>query len=191
MIRECRQLNKVLGTYVKGWKPGRDGRIHATPGHWGKMFRVSWRRPNISATIQDKQEAYVASGFRRCVATTSGRTLLECDWRGIEAVLVGWFAGDQDYQRLARLGVHSFMASHMLGRPADISWSDHDLLECFREIKGTQRALYDDAKHTVHGTNYGMGPRLMADLYEMPEREAKRLQGLYFDLFPKIKLWQG
>ena len=50
--------------------------------------------------------------------------------------------------------------------------------------------MYDDAKHTVHGTNYGMGPRLMSDMYEMPEAEAKRLQSLYFDLFPKIRQWQ-
>src|SRR5216684_1040057 len=41
MIRECRQLSKVLGMYVKGWRPGADGRIHATPGFWGKMFRIS------------------------------------------------------------------------------------------------------------------------------------------------------
>jgi len=30
----------------------------------------------------------------------------------------------------------------------------------------------------------------MSDMYEMPEREAKRLQGLYFDLFPKVRQWQ-
>lgn len=187
-IRECRQLSKVLGTYVKGWRPGSDGRIHATPGFWGKMFRISWRRPNISATIQDKVEDYVAQGFRKCVATR--RMLLEADWRGIEAVLVGWFASDADYMRLARLGVHSFMASHMLGHPADVGWTDTDLSTYFKSIKRDHRKLYDDAKHTVHGTNYGMGPRLMADMYEMPESEAKRLQGLYFDLFPKVRVWQ-
>lgn len=190
MCRECRQLSKVQGTYVKGWKPGADGRIHATPGHWGKMFRISWRRPNISATIQDKQEEYIAQGFRKCVAVSGRRVLLEADWRGIEAVLVGWFAGDTEYMRLARLGVHSFMASHMLGIPADLAWSDSDLASLFRQIKGKHLKLYDDAKHTVHGTNYGMGPRLMADMYEMPEREAKRLQGLYFELFPKVRAWQ-
>jgi len=190
IVRECRQLSKVLGTYVKGWQPGRDGRIHATPGFWGRMFRISWRRPNISATIQDKQEEYVAQGFRKCVAAGAGKVILEADWRGIEAVLVGWFAGDSDYQRLARLGVHSFMASHILGRPADLAWGDESLAEAFAEIKHANRKVYDDAKHTVHGTNYGMGPRLMADMYEMSEAEAKRLQALYFDLFPKIRDWQ-
>ncbi len=190
LVRECRQLSKVQGTYVKGWKPGRDGRIHATPGHWGKMFRVSWRRPNISATIQDKQEEYIAQGFRKCVATQEGKTLLEADWKGIEAVLVGWFAGDSDYMRLARLGVHDYMGIYMSGGTVDLTLDDAVLKAMFRDFKRAHPKLRDDAKHTVHGTNYGMGPRLMSDMYEMTEKEAKRLQGLYFDLFPKIQTWQ-
>lgn len=190
MIRECRQLSKVLGTYVKGWRPGSDGRIHATPGFWGSMFRVSWRRPNISATIQDKQEAYIAQGFRKCVASSTGKLLLECDWKGIEAVLVGWFANDPDYIRLARLGVHDYMGIYMAGGTVDLGLPDADLRRLFRSFKREHPKLRDDAKHTVHGTNYGMGPRLMSDMYEMPEREAKRLQGLYFELFPKIQQWQ-
>jgi len=190
LCRECRQYSKVLGTYVKGWRPGSDGRIHSTPGFWGDMFRISWRRPNIAATIQDKQEDYVAQGFRKCVATAGNRVLLEADWRGIEAVLVGWFARDPDYQRLARLGVHSFMASHMLGRPADVSWSDEDLTAYFKEIKKGHKKIYDDAKHTIHGSNYGMGPHLLSDMYEMPLAEAKRLQDFYFGLFPRLLSWR-
>jgi len=190
MIRECKQLSKVLGTYVKGWRPGNDGRIHATPGFWGKMFRISWRRPNISATIQDKVEDYIAQGFRKCVAVPAGHVLLESDWKGIEAVLVGWFASDADYMRLARLGVHDYMGIHMAGGGVDLSLPDVELKRLFRDFKHEHPKLRDDAKHTVHGTNYGMGPRLMADMYEMPEREAKRLQGLYFDLFPKVRQWQ-
>ena len=35
-----------------------------------------------------------------------------------------------------------------------------------------------------------MTPFLMAEMYEMPLADAKRLQAMYFSLFPKIKLWQ-
>ena len=190
MVRECRQLSKVQGTYVKGWKPASDGRVHATPGFWGKMFRISWRRPNISATIQDKQEEYIAQGFRKCVATSSGRVLLESDWKGIEAVLVGWFANDMDYMRLARLGVHDYMGIYMSGGAVDLGLADSALKVLFRDFKREHPKLRDDAKHTVHGTNYGMGPRLMADMYELTEKRAKELQGLYFELFPKVREWQ-
>lgn len=190
IVRECKQLSGVLSKYVRAWKPGRDGRIHATPGHWGKMFRVSWRRPNISATIQDKQEEYIAQGFRKCVATSPGRVLLESDWKGIEAVLVGWFADDADYMRLARIGVHDYMGIYMLGGTVDLGLPDIELKKMFRDFKREHPKLRDDAKHTVHGTNYGMGPKLMSDMYEMTMKEAGRLQGLYFELFPKVKAWQ-
>ena len=191
MCRECRQLSKVKGI-IKSWTGAlkADGRVHATPGFWGEMFRISWRRPAISATIQDKQEEYIANGFRKCVATGAGRVLLESDWKGIEAVLVGWFAGDAEYQRLARLGVHDYMGIHMAGGTVDLARPDSDLKRLFKEFKREHPKLRDDAKHTVHGTNYGMGPFLMAEQYEMTVATAKRLQGLYFELFPKVKEWQ-
>lgn len=199
MCRECRQLSKVLGTYVKGWRPGVDGRIHATPGFWGKMFRISWRRPNIAATIADKQEEYIAAGFRKCVAAPIGRVLVEADWKGIEAVLVGWFAGDPDYMRLAKIGVHDYFCSHVLVSKKkllasdlpSLAWSDSDLAVYFKSIKKRFPKDRDDSKHIVHGTAYGMREHLMSDLYEMSLGEAKRLQAFYFQLFPKIKEWQN
>lgn len=187
---ECRQLSKVLGTYVNAWKPGADGRIHSTPGFWGAMFRISWRNPNISGTIADKKKDYIAAGFRRCVEAPEGYVLLERDWSGIEAVLVGYFAGDEEYMRLAKLGVHAFLLSHMLTCPADLSWSDDKLRTYFKKLKSKNRMRYDDAKHCIHGSNYGMGVKLMAEQYEMPLATAKKLQALYFNLFPLVRKWQ-
>ena len=187
---ECRQLSKVLGTYVNAWKPGADGRIHSTPGFWGSMFRISWRNPNISGTIADKKKDYIAAGFRRCVEAPEGYLLLERDWSGIEAVLVGWFAGDEDYLRLAKLGVHSFLLSHMIGEPADLSKSDDELRAYFKKLKVTHKHRYDDAKHVSHLTNYGGTPKIIAELYEMRLAEAKKLQALLFSLFPLVRKWQ-
>lgn len=199
LTRECRQLSKVTGTYVNGWRPGRDGRVHATPKFSGKMYRISWADPNVSATIADKEEEYIAKGFRRCVRAPKGRMLVEADWKGIEAVIVGWYAQDADYMRLARIGVHDYVAAHMLVNrkkllTSDIpslSWSDADLKRAFRDIKVRFPKDRDDAKHVVHGTNYGMGEKLMAEMYEMTRGEARVLRNLYFSLFPKVKVWQG
>lgn len=190
MIREACQLASVLSKYVRGWKPGKDGRIHATPGYWGAMHRISWRKPNIAATIADKAEDFIAAGFRKCVEAAPGKLLLESDWKGIEAVIVGWFAGDQDYIRLARIGVHDYMGLHMIGHPPDLSLPDHELAKLFKAFKKEFPQIRDDAKHTVHGQNYGMGPALMSQQYGMSLKRAKELQGIYFDLFPKIKRWQ-
>lgn len=198
LIRECVQLNKVLGTYVKGWRPGRDGRIHATPGFWGKMYRISWRRPNIAATVADKKEDFIAAGFRKCVRAGSGRVLVESDWKGMEAVLVGYFADDPDYVRLSRLGVHDYFCAHLLVDRRKIQtsdlprldWSDEDLKRCFKDLKKRFPEDRDDAKHTVHGISYGMTPPLMVQLYDMTMKQARTLQGRFFELFPKVRNWQ-
>jgi len=199
LVRECRQLSKVQGTYVKGWKPGKDGRIHATPGYWGKMFRISWRRPNISATIQDKTEQYIAAGFRKCVAASPGRIIVEADWKGIEAVLCGWFAGDEEYMRLARLGVHDYVTWLVLADKGkvpqsdvpDLSWSDDDLKASFKMVKKLFSKDRDDCKHIVHGSNYLGTARYLAELYELREALVKEVQGSYFTRFNKLKQWQN
>lgn len=190
LIRECRAIDKVLGTYVKGWKPASDGLIHATPGIWGDMFRISWRKPNLAATVADKKEIQIAAGFRTCICVPDDYAIVESDWKGMEALLVGFFADDPDYMRLARLGVHDFMGHHMMKLPIDLSMSDGELSERFKWFKAKYPKQRDDAKHTIHGVGYGMTAFLMAELYEMTRKRAQELIDLLFALFPKVKLWQ-
>jgi len=199
MCREVSQLSKVLGTYVKGYRPGSDGKIHATPGFWGKMHRVSWRNPNISATIQDKTEGAIAAGFRKCVATSPERRLCESDWRGIEAVLVGYFADDPDYMRLAKIGVHDYLCCHVLAAKGKISYSDipslslsdDQLKAIFKEIKKKFPKDRDDSKHIVHGSNYLATPPLISTMYEMPISVTEMIQKIYFEnVAAKVRAWQ-
>lgn len=192
LIRECRAIDKVLGTYVKGWKPASDGLIHATPGIWGDMFRVSWRRPNLTATIADKKEMQIASGFRKCIRVADNEMIVEADWKSQEAVLLAHYANDPDYMRLALLGLNGYMASHLLGRPADLSWSDKDLGKYLADIKHDKNnvKIYDDAKHTIYLVQNGGTPFLISELYEVTRARAQYLYNFYFDLFPKIKRFQ-
>ena len=199
MVRECKQLGKVLSTYVLAWKPKTDGRVHALPGYWGKMFRISWRHPNLSGTVQDKTEGYIAAGFRKCVATTHGRLLVESDFKGIEAVLVGYFANDPDYMRLAKIGIHDYLCCHVLAvkgkiLPSDIpslSLNDGELRKFFKEIKKRFPKDRDDSKHIVHGSNYLATPLLIASMYEMPLAETEHIQEIYFDkVAAKVRGWQ-
>jgi uracil-DNA glycosylase family 4 len=200
MCREVSQLSKVLGTYVKGWRVGTDGRVHAIPGFWGKMFRISWRNPNISGTIQDKQEEFIAAGFRKCVRTSQDRVLVESDWRGIEAVLVGVFADDPDYVRLAKIGVHDYLCCHILATKGKIlysdipslSLSDAELKIIFKGIKKRFPKDRDDSKHVVHASNYLATPSLISSMYEMPLKETEHIQAIYFsEVAAKVKAWQG
>lgn len=189
LIRECVAISKVLGTYVRGWRPGSDGLIHSTPGIWGDMFRISWRDPNLAATVADKKEIQIASGFRKCIACSHDDVLIESDWRSQEAVILGYYAKDADYMRLAKLSLNAYMASHLLNRPADLSWSDNDLRAYLKEIRSDPRnvKIYDDAKHTIYLIQNGGTPYLISEVYELTKSRAKYLYDFYFDLFPKIR----
>jgi hypothetical protein len=138
----------------------------------------------------------IAKWVKDCFLAPEGYTFWARDFSGIEAKLVGYFAGSAKYIRAASLGVHAFLSSHIAGRPASWDWSDADLSAYFsalkKEFKQRNEPTYDTAKRIVHGSNYMMTPRKMQ--YEYPEtfattRDAARLQGLYFELFPEIREW--
>ncbi len=142
---------------------------------------------NIPRETSNKWASYV----KECFVAPQGSKFWSRDFSGIEAVLVGYFAGSARYTRLAKLGVHAFLATHVLGNGASLDWSDSDLKLAFKEAK-RDKVVYDTAKRIVHGSNYMMTPSKMQ--FEYPEtfstvKHAMELQGLYFELFPEIRQW--
>lgn len=126
----------------------------------------------------------------------SSTVLLEFDFAAIEAVLTGWFVRDPTYMRLARLGIHAFVASHVLKRPADLSWPDDQLAAYFKAIKGSEdeetHRIYNGAKRVVHATNYGqtaMGTYL-GNLKLFPTlKAAEQMRETYFACAPTLPIW--
>lgn len=176
---------------VGGFLVGADARVHTTFGHNPSSLRLCSFDPNlqnIPRGTDDASQKWVKEIF----VAPPGACFWERDFSAIEAVLVGYFAGSARYARFARLGVHDYLASHILGRPADLGWSDDDIRRYFGEIKKKEKAIRDVAKRIVHASNYMATARKIA--YEYPEqfasvKEAARLQGVYFDLFPEIRRW--
>ena len=171
-----------------------EGRIHPIPTFRPSTSRLSYVSPNITNVVTDKRggKDNLAAGFRKAIVAAPGCRLLEVDFSGIEAVQTGWFARDPNYVRLAGLGVHAYLASHLLKRPADLSWSDTDLTAYFKELKDANALVYDQAKRTVHGSNYGLTPYGMAetfpDLY--PDMQAaEKVQRVYFEICPTLQTW--
>jgi len=181
---------------VKGGFPiGKDGRVHALFTHNPSSLRLSCVDPNLQ-TLPRGTDSEVEHWCKEIFVAPPGYKFWARDYSGIEAVLVGYFAGSQRYTRLAKLGVHAFVASHILHQPASLDWSDESLRGYFKEIKARDKrektGIYDKAKRTVHASNYMVSPRKL--VYEYPEvfptiKEASKLQGLYFDLFPEIRDW--
>jgi hypothetical protein len=198
---DYRAIKKVDSTYAvptmrridKELAAGREPRIHPIVTFRPSMGRLSYISPNITNVVADKDKRRnLAAGFRRCVVAAPGCRLLEVDYSGIEAVETGWYARDPAYIRLARLGVHAYLASHLLGRPADLGWSDTELEGYFSELKKAEPWTYDQAKRCVHGTNYGLTPLGMAltfpDIYPTIQA-AEKTQRTYFDICPTLPTW--
>lgn len=193
-ILDYKAIKKVDSTYAVGAKKRiweSDGRLHATITFRPSTHRDSSVNPNIQNVIADKGgKDNLAAGFRECIVASPGCRLLEVDYSGIEGVETGWLAGDPDYIRLAYLGVHAYLASHLIERPADLRWSDGDLAGYFAEIKKKFPVEYDRAKRCVHGNNYGLTIHGMVENFpeSFPDlKEAKRVQELYFLLAPKLQ----
>lgn len=138
-----------------------------------------------------------ASSFRRCIIAAPGCSLVEADFSAIEAVIVGWFANDPTYYRLAKLGVHAYLASHALGRPADLTWPDDKLSAYFADIKNSPddhvQHVYLCSKKTVHGASYGLTAYGMKE--RMPDlfptvASAEKFRQLFFSLAPRVHDWQ-
>lgn len=179
-----------------------DNRIRTTFGHNPSSLRLCSFDPNLQNIPRGGGlSQYVKDMFR----TQPGWTFWERDFSGIEAVLVGYFAGSRSYTRLAKRDVHSFYTAYALNAldgsfPAndlpDLAWDDDKLFTRLAEIKkayGKQRnSLY---KHLCHGANYLQSPRGARDkifkdtsvAYDL--KLVAKVMGVYFELFPEIKRW--
>lgn len=197
-----RQVDKIRGTYGEGllnrlkedWRSRLDGRIHPTFLHKPSTLRLSCQAPNLQNIIARGPNRILIEAFRRCIVAEEGCVLLEVDYAGIEAVLTGWFCRDPQYIRLAKLGVHAFVACALLGIPVDLSQSDEQLKALFSEVKENNKYVYNQCKRCVHGTNYGLTVRGM--VLQFPDEfptiaAAQRVHDIYMRVAPSLPRWQG
>ena len=119
--------------------------------------------------------------------------LLEVDFSAIEAKLTGWCARLPEVIRLAGLGIHGALASHILGQPYDPAAPDADLKSLFEEIKEAHFPVYDRAKRAVYGDFYGQTAYGM--MMTFPEnfptlKEATKYKTLLHQMAPGLPRWQ-
>lgn len=164
-VMDYRAVGKVRGTYAVGTERRLDDqdRVHPTFTFKPSTMRLSCVNPNIQNVVADKDgKESLAAGFRLTVVAKRESVIMEFDFAGIEAVILGWCMQDPAYIRLGTLGVHAYLASHVLKRPADLSWSDADLRGYFGEIKHATdpaiQRIYKSSKKVVHGNGYGQTP---------------------------------
>lgn len=191
---------------VGGIPVGPDKRVHGTFGHNPSSLRLCMFDPNLQQIPRGSSDENDPSNWVKEMFVAPGGSLFwERDFSGIEAVLVGYFAGSRNYVRLAKMDVHSFYTSYALnaldGRISandlpDLSWDDtrlaRRLAEIKKEFKSDRNSLY---KHLVHGANYLQTPRGARDhifkntnvAYDL--KLVTKVMGVYFELFPEIRTW--
>ena len=195
LVLSHRSLQKLYGLYGPGGlliSP--DGRVHTHFSDNPSTFRFASYGPNMQNIPRE-------SGIRDLYVAAPGHTLGARDFSGIEAVLVGYFAGDKHYTRLAKMGVHDYFNAHIAHAQGalqekdlpNLSWSDTDLAAYLQDLKrqlGDSRAV---AKMGVHMSNYIGSPIRMfqqAPALFKTVAGAEKVQRLYFEVFPLIRTWQ-
>lgn len=197
-ILDYRAVQKIEATYATGSlaRLGKDKRLHPSFLHKPRNMRLSCVDPNLQNIPDDEDVDSLEREFRRCIVASHGCVMVETDYAGIEAVETGWYCRDPDYVRLASYGIHTYVLSHKLGKPPNLSWDDARLSSYLHSFKQEHKASkqYRGCKVTVHASNYGATPYLLH--YENPDlfptlRSAQEFQDFYFELCPALKTWQA
>jgi len=197
-VIECREIGKMRGTYIDGFRPHADGRVHTTFTFATATDQLSARNPNVTNVPKHGRLAKpIRAMFRDAV---SGKLLVEWDKKSYHVMTTGWCARDTSYMRLARLDMHSFVTWHFLRLPkADqlFSLPDEELAAQLKWLKSDEKRKWVrdyQVKRAVLGIGYGMGVQKLYDMnreYFDDLSQAKRLRGMIEALFPKVFRWQA
>lgn len=214
LLIEKRQLSKLMGTYVEGWKPGRDGRVHSTFGHKA-TWQPSAKSPNLFNGIKrgrtPSQKARVKA-FNAMQRAEPGHVMVNLDLKSFHAQTMACEVGNKDYLRLTKIDQHSFTTCHFVKHPERfnlLKWSDADLIAFFKEMKADPVARYKGpmglmtfkevrdgkTKSAGLGIGFGMQGRKLYQMYQEDfenEAEAKAISNLIrLELFDgAIGKWQ-
>jgi hypothetical protein len=186
-----------------GIQVGADGRVHTTFGHNPSSLRLCSFDPNLQNI--PRGGGGVENWVKEFFVAPEGYVFWERDFSGIEARLVGWFAGSSSYVRITGIDVHSFYTAYALnaldGRISgndlpSIDMPDDQLRRRLAEIKSEFKAERNNLyKHLVHGANYlqtaeGAQKHIFKETGQAFDiRVIRKVMGVYFELFPEIKAW--
>lgn len=194
-VIEYRELSKMRGTYIDGFKPHADGKVHTTFTFDTGTGQLTSRNPNIQ---NFPKHGRLAKAVRGMVAAPEGQIIVEADFKSYHVLTTGFEAEDASYMRMARLDMHSFVAGCFLNlwSPAVMEESDDALMDRFKWLKSDperKRVRDKQAKPSILGIGFGMGyRRLYQENLEHfdGEKTARKFHDLLRGLFPKVFAWQ-
>jgi uracil-DNA glycosylase family 4 len=170
-VIEYRGLSKLRGTYVEGFRPGSDGRVHPTFTFDTGTAQMSARNPNTTNFPKLKPTPELAKAMRGMIAAPKGYVIAEWDYKSCHALTLGYLAESPNYMRMSRLDIHSFVAGHFLNL-----WNAHEIIgETDQELKARfkwlksdperKRIRDDQAKHAILGIGNGLKAKGLFERY--------------------------
>lgn len=167
-VVEYREYDKIVKTYIKGWTPGVDGKVHPTFTFAPATGQLSSRGPN--SQNRPKRHTF-ADKFGRCIiATPPTHRLVNLDYRSFHVLTLGFNADSQHYMDLSRLDMHAFFTGFLLKLPGHSRWFDmlysqpDELKAILARVKVEHAAIRNDrAKRCIAAgqlvlTNAGLVP---------------------------------
>ena len=191
-VIEYRELSKMRGTYIEGFKPHSDGRAHPTFTFDTGTGQLSSRNPNAQNI---PEHVRLAKAIKKMFAAPAGYVLTKWDYKAFHVLTTGFEAESANWMRMARLDMHSFVAAHFLklpGRDDLMSLSDEaflDWVSWFRSDEKRDFVRNKQAKPADLGIGFGMGPRRLFQEnmeYFEGEGQAKKFHDLLYHLFPDV-----
>lgn len=109
---EYRELSKLRGTYIDGFRPHEDGCVHTMFSYQTGIGQLASHNPSI---LNFPKHGRLAKEIRRMIAAKPGNVLVEWDYKSCHVVTLGFLAEDSNYLRCARIDMHSLVTGHKLG----------------------------------------------------------------------------
>lgn len=175
-IQKLKQLNSLSSTFCTEDMLGVSSVHPHFNVHGTGSGRLSSSDPNLQNIPAAARYIYVPHH--------AGWKIIDVDYSGIENRLTALFANDTErlmrFDTIPDFSEHKWAVQAFFDIPYDQVVKDND-----------KDAPYGKAKRIVHGVNYGMGPRKISMLYDMPESEVRGLLLKWKEAIPKTMEWQA
>lgn len=184
IVAEYKKVAKTISTYVYHNYADQFGFIHSTYKNGPSTWRLAASDVNLTNVGKRKENRWARMARRQIIARP-GHVFVGADSTSIEAVIVGYLIGDENFIRMAGKSIHAWLCCQELG------WEFNDA--AVELIKSEHKDLYNKMKTAIYLLLYGGDPYLMH--MEDPEnfptvKAAREIQDKIFALIPKLKEWQ-
>ncbi len=184
LVANFKKVAKTISTYVYHTRMDKDNLIHSTYVNGPSTWRLAAKNENLTNVGKRESNPWAVRARRQIIARP-GHVFVDADSTSIEAFIVGYLIGDENFMRMSGKSIHAWLCCQELG------WAfDNETME---KVKAEHKGLYNRMKTAIYLLLYGGNPYLMhmENPGDFPTlRDARIVQDKIFSLVPKLAEWQ-